>query len=154
MLSNLFLYWYDALAQFCWALYFMGKIILLTIPRRKKNHAAMPLIISSSGGKWQCKQTHNIAESVVANYTGTLPVSSLISYSQINHGKNIQCTTEGDQHPESLHFNVQCSASPNLALVLRKHRHKSHNSSLKRLRAPSHSKLNASECSQQLWNIF
>lgn len=43
---------------FCWALYFMGKIILLTTPRWKKSHAAMPLIISSSGGQWPCKQTH------------------------------------------------------------------------------------------------
>lgn len=61
------------------------------------------------------------AEIMVANYTGTLPVSSLISYSQINHGKNIWCTTEGDQHSESLHFNVPCSASRNLALVLQTH---------------------------------
>lgn len=71
-----------------------------------------------------------------------------------NHGKNIQCTTEGDQHPKSFHFNVQCSARHNLALVSQKYRHKSHSNLQKRLRAPSHSELNASECSQQLWNIF
>lgn len=78
-----------------------------------------------------------------------LPVPSLTSYSQIM-AKNIQCTTEGVQHPESL----QCSASCNLTLILQKYRHKSHDNLQKRLRAPSHSKLNASECSQQLWNIF
>lgn len=73
---------------------------------------------------------------------------------QPNHCKNIQRTTKGDQHPKSLHFNVQCSASCNLALVSQKYRHKSHSNLQKRPRAPSHSKLNASECSQQLWNIF
>lgn len=60
MLSKFFPYWCDALAHFCWALYFTGRIILLTIPRWKKSHAAVPLIISPSGGQCLCKHTHNI----------------------------------------------------------------------------------------------
>lgn len=131
MLSKFFLYWCDASAHFCWAPYFMGKIILLTIPRWKKSLAAMPLIISSSGGQWLCKQTYNIRRKVW--WQSTWNTSCLIPHLlQPNHGKNIQCTTEGDQHSESLHFNLQCSASCNSALVLQKYRHKSHDNLQKR----------------------